>query len=135
MSRLSAAATNQANNRQYHGPADHGDNLDDPAHHGSGNDTQPEEPDHSEQVKTRAARHSKSTGEARPDTLKYYKGTSWNSVLENAKMKYRRHIALYHGFPDRDTDLGDATKLIAEAIAEFEDNDGILDDGEFILTS
>lgn len=82
----------------------------------------------------RAPRHSKSTGEARPDTLKYYKGTSWTAVLENAKMMYRRHIALYHAFPDRDIDLGDATKLVAEAMSQFEQDEGILDDGELVHT-
>ena len=48
--------------------------------------------------------------------LKYYKGTSWISVLENAKLMYQRHIALYHAFPERDTDLDDATKIVAEAM-------------------
>ena len=83
----------------------------------------------------RAPRHSKSSGEARPDTLKYYKGTSWISVLENAKLMYRRHIALYHAFPECDTDLGDATKIVAEAMTEFKQDGGILDNGsKFIST-
>jgi hypothetical protein len=118
LTRLSIAATHQANNCQH-------DNNDIDMQSGA-------ESDHLEQK--RATRHSKSTGEAKPDTLKYYKGTSWSSVLEKAKMKYRRHIALRHGFPDRDTDLGDASKLIAEAMAEFEDDGGILNDSEFIHT-
>jgi len=80
-----------------------------------------------EQVRTRAPRHSKSTGEAKPDTLVYYRGTPWSSILIWAKVKYSRHIALYHGFPDRDKHLADATKILAEAIEEFRNEGAIID--------
>lgn len=83
------------------------------------------------QDQARAARHSKSTGEAKPDTMAYYRGTPWWFILTQAKIKYRRHIALNHGFPDRDEHLGDARDILLEAIGEYNDENGILDQGGF----
>lgn len=79
----------------------------------------------------RAARHSKSNGEAKSDTMAYYKGTPWWAILMKAKIKYRRHIALNHGFPDREEHLCDARDILLEEIEEFKEGNGILD-SEFI---
>jgi hypothetical protein len=84
-------------------------------------------------LKERAARHSKSTGIAKPDTMAYYKGTAWWVILTQAKIKYRRHIALHHGFPDRDEHLGDARDILLQTIEEFKDENEILDQSGFYL--
>lgn len=83
------------------------------------------------QAEARAARHSRSTGEVKPDTMAYYRGTPWWFILTQAKIKYRRHIALNHGFPDRDEHLGDARDILLEAIEEYNDENGILDQSVF----
>jgi hypothetical protein len=80
---------------------------------------------------TRAARHSRSTGEVKSDTMAYYKGTPWWFILTQAKIKYRHHIALNHGFPDRDTHLGDAHNVLLEAIEEYNQDNEILDQSQF----
>lgn len=117
LARLSTAALHQAEKHVQ-------DDENNPQE--SDNEDQPE--DH-----VRAARHSKSTGEAKPDTMAYYRGTSWWVVLTQAKIKYRRHIALNHGFPDRDQHLGDAREILLEAIEEFKGENGILDQSRFCL--
>ena len=83
------------------------------------------------QAEARAARHSRSTGEVKPDTMAYYRGTPWWFILTQAKIKYCRHIALNHGFPDRDEHLGDARDILLEAIEEYNDENGILDQSVF----
>jgi hypothetical protein len=113
LSRLSTAALHQANK--------HGQDRKD--------NTLAQESDDEDQDddKGRAARHSKSNGEAKPDTMAYYKGTPWWAILTKAKLKYRRHIALNHGFPDRDEFLCDAHDILLEEIEEFKGENGILD--------
>ena len=93
-----------------------------------------QESDDEDQDQARAARHSKSTGELKPDTMTYYKGTSWYFILMQAKIKYRRHIALNHGFPDRDEHLGDARDILLEAIEEFKTENGNVDRSMFYFT-
>ena len=51
-----------------------------------------------------------------------------------AKIKYRRHIALNHGFPDRDEHLGDACDILLEAIEEFKAENGNVDQSVFYFT-
>jgi hypothetical protein len=80
---------------------------------------------------SRAARHSKSTGEVKPDTMAYYKGSPWWFILMQAKIKYRRHIALNHGFPDRDEHLSDARDILLEVIEEFKAENETLDQSLF----
>ena len=80
-----------------------------------------------EQVRTRALRHSKLTGEPKADILAYYRGTSQSSILIWVKVKYSHHIALYHSFPDRYEHLADATKILAETIEEYMDEGNIID--------
>jgi hypothetical protein len=82
-----------------------------------------------EEQDQRATRHSKSSGQTKPDTLAYYKGTPWWAILMNAKMKYRLHITLNHGFPDRDDHLCDARNILLEAIDEFKVEHDIVDQG------
>jgi len=119
MARLSAAALHQAKK------------------HGQDDERNPHETDDEDQDedqdRSRAARHSKSTGEAKADTLTYYRGTHWSAILTQAKIKYRRHIALNHGFPDRDEHLCDARDILLETIDEFKDSNEILDQGVCLL--
>ena len=115
LNRLSNAAMYQMNNRKRNNTAQEND-VDAETEESSG-----------EQVRTRAPRHSKSIGEAKPDTLAYYKGTSWSSILIRAKAKYARHIALYHGFPDRDEHLAEATKILTGTIEEYKNEGNIID--------
>jgi hypothetical protein len=78
----------------------------------------------------RAPRHSKSNGaNIRPDTLAYYKGSPWKTVLERAKVKYRRFISLYHAFPTRDDHLDEAERILTDTIVECRDEGFILEDG------
>ena len=83
----------------------------------------------------RAVRHSKSNGEVKPDTMAFYKGTPWWAILMKAKIKYRRHIALNHGFPDRDEHLGDARDILLEAIDEFKAENEIHDQSKFFFSN
>ena len=71
-------------------------------------------------VQGRANRHSKTPYNAapKPTTLRYY-STSWWGVLECAKHRMRRHVALVHAFPRREADLGVSSKLIANSRAEY----------------
>jgi hypothetical protein len=112
LARLSNAALHQAKERSQ-------DNE---------NDSQ--ESDDEAKDQTRAARHSKSTGEVRPDTMAFYKGTPWWVILTQAKIKYRRHIALNHGFPDRDDHLGEAREILLKAIKDFKGENESLDFSE-----
>jgi hypothetical protein len=77
---------------------------------------------------SRAARHSRSTGQVKADTLAYYRGTPWAAILTHAKIKYRRHIALNHGFPDRDEHLCDARDILLEAIEEYKGENEVFDE-------
>jgi hypothetical protein len=121
LARLTNAALHQAKQ--------HGQDVDD---NPQAQEDEDEDQDQ-DQDQARAARHSKSTGEVRPDTMAYYKGTPWWVILTNAKIKYRRHIALNHGFPDREEHLCDAHDILLEAIEDFKDENGFLDHSEFCL--
>jgi hypothetical protein len=123
LGRLFAAALHQAGRR-------HQDNEVNPQQSDGEDEDQDQDQD---QDKARAARHSMSTGEVKPDTLAYYRGTPWSVILTQAKIKYRRHIALHHGFPDRDEHLADARDIILEAIEDYKNENGILDQREFNL--
>jgi hypothetical protein len=89
--------------------------------------------DDRDEDQARAARHSKSNGQAKPDTMAYYKNTPWWAILTKAKVKYRRHIAFNHGFPNRDEHLCDAHDILLEEIEVFKGEDGILDGGFYLL--
>jgi hypothetical protein len=117
LARLSTAARHQA------------------AKHNQDNEDNPQESDNEDQDQdqARAARHSRSTGEIKPDTMAYYKGTPWWVILMQAKIKYRRHIAVNHGFPDRDQYLVDARDILLEAIDEFKTENEIHDQSELFL--
>ena len=103
--------------------------------HDQDEEDNPQESDNEgqDQDQARAARHSKSTGEIKPDTMAYYKGTPWWAILMQAKIKYRRHIAVNHGFPDCDQYLVDAHDILLEVIDEFKTENEVHDQGELYL--
>lgn len=119
LDRLTAAA--------FHQTKKHG--QDDKENPQESDDEDPEE----DKDQPRAARHSKYNGERKPDTMVYYRGTPWSAILTQAKIKYRRHIALNHGFPDRDEHLCDARDILLEAIEEYKNENGILDQSRFVV--
>jgi hypothetical protein len=121
LARLSTAAIHQAAVHQANNHTqDHVENN-------------PQESDSEPEDNSRAPRHSRSTGELRPDTMAYYRGTPWMAILTQAKIKYRRHIVLNHGFPDRDAHLGNARDILLQAIEEFKDENGVLDQSKLSL--
>lgn len=67
--------------------------------------------------------------------MAYYRGTPWIAILTQAKIKYRRHIVINHGFPDRDEHLGNAREVLLHAIEEFKNENETLDLSEFLFTS
>ena len=119
MSRLSTAGLHQAN---HYGQDSKVNTL-----------AQESDDENQDKDQARAARHSKSSGEAKPDTMAYYRDTHWWAILTKAKLKYRRHIALNHGFPDRDEYLCDAHDILLEEIEEFKTENGILDSLSYLL--
>ena len=86
------------------------------------------------QRKSRAARNSKSRGETKPSQLGYYSG-AWTDILITARNNYRKAIhTSTDPFPERSVDnLRDAHDLLLEAVGEFRDNGGELDDGQSIF--
>ena len=119
LSRLSTASLHQAN---IHGRNSKDNTL-----------AQDSDEENQDEDQARATRHSKSNGEAKDDTMAYYKGTPWWGILMKAKLKYRRHIALNHGFPDREEYLCDAHDILLEEIEEFKAENGVLDSKFYLL--
>jgi hypothetical protein len=78
-----------------------------------------------EETQQCAHRRSKSS---RADTLSYYQGSNWKTVLERAKINYRRYISLYHAFPTRDKHLDKARKVLIDTIVECQEDGFILND-------
>ena len=66
--------------------------------------------------------------------MAYYRGTPWKAILTQAKIKYRRHIALNHGFPDCDEHLGSVRDILLLAIEEFKNENETLNQSEFLFT-
>ena len=64
----------------------------------------------------------------------YYRGTPWKAILTQSKIKYQRHIALNHGFPDCDEHLGSARDILLLAIEEFKNENETLNQSEFLFT-
>ena len=78
---------------------------------------------------TRAACNSKHHGEAKPSQLGFYAGT-WIDVLIIARNNYRKLIHTVDPFPERNADsLKNAHDILLEAIAEYEDYGGKVDEG------
>ena len=116
LSRLSAIAIHQAENHEH----DQHNNV----------NTEESDNENEEEDQAQAARDSKSTSIIKPNTLAYYKGSSWSAILTQAKVKYHHHIALHHGFPNLDKHLSDAHKIPFEAMAEYKDENGIINKSE-----
>ena len=78
---------------------------------------------------THTARNSKHRGEAKPSQLGFYAGP-WIDILIIARNNYRKLIHTVDPFPERNTDsLKDAHNILLEAIAEYKDYGGKVDEG------
>jgi hypothetical protein len=85
--------------------------------------------------KVRAARHSKTHGDAKPNHLSYYSG-SWVDVLVAARNDYRRFLHITDPFPERNKDnLKDAHDILLEVIGEHVEMGGELDYGSLLFLS
>lgn len=84
----------------------------------------------------RAKRNSKTPHDnpAKPTQLKFYRG-GWVDVLELAKKFFRHHIAIKCAFPDRETEFRSATDCLTEAIKQWEDDGGEVEEGKCRLSS
>ena len=81
-------------------------------------------------IRLRAARNSKSHGEAKPFHLGYYVGTCID-VLITACNNYRRYIHTKSPFLDRNLEsLNEVHNILLEAITEFRDDGRELDDSK-----
>ena len=86
---------------------------------GQGDEDNLQDSDDKDQNQAQDAHHSKSTGEVKANTMSY-RNTPWWAILMQAKIKFHHHIALHHGFPDRDEHLSEAHNVLLEAIEEFQ---------------
>lgn len=86
-------------------------------------------------VRKRAKRHSKTSRPAvgTPTQLQFYP-SQWSDVLEKAKKKYRLVVATEIGFPHPKKDSNRAFDCLTEAIAEHEDDGGMVEPGECLMT-
>lgn len=84
------------------------------------------------QMRHRAKRNSKTTGEAKPTTLRYYDGT-WRAALETSKLSFLRFILLRNAFPTREEHLDDAHEVLAETVSLFQSRNRIFDPSNFSL--
>ena len=100
---------------------------------GQGDEDNLQDSDDEDQNQARAAHHSKSTGEVKADMMSYYRNTPWWAILMQAKIKFHRHIALHHGFPNCDEHLSEACDVLLEAIEEFQTENDIADQGKLFL--
>ena len=79
------------------------------------NENEDDDGDEEGPTRTRAVRHSKSTGIIKPTTANYY-SHSWKAALVQAKYEFRRYIILHNLFPLRDLHLSDAASLLSQVI-------------------
>ena len=86
------------------------------------------------QRKPRAARNSKPQGETKPSQLGFYSG-AWVGILITARNNYSNFIHTGDKpFPERTIDnLQDVHNFLMEAIGEFRENGGVLDESVFIF--
>jgi len=61
--------------------------------------------------------------------MAFYPG-AWRTVLQAAKIRFRRHVFLNQAFPLRSKDLSSATVLLSEEIARAEADGVTLDHGK-----
>lgn len=82
----------------------------------------------------RAKRNTKGTKKKKWTQLQAYPG-QWRTVLEDAKCRLRLSVATQKregegfGFPDRPVALSEAGDCLAEAMAEHDDDDGVVEEG------
>ena len=93
-----------------------------------------EDSDEDVPINQRARRYSKRSSDAapKPTTMKYYP-PGWKAMLNMAKNKMRRHIALINAFPRREMDLKVASLIISNAIEEYKEEGSILESGSVLL--
>lgn len=132
LSRLEEAAAKQGT----HSPLflDDQDNLNEPEDFGGFSDAGQDlhdndvaengEEDNFEEVPKRRGRSCRFTDNPKPDTLQFYSGT-WFEAIKTAKKRFRGYIFLKNGFPQRSTDLHEATAILSEVVEEYKD-DGVL---------
>jgi hypothetical protein len=118
-----------AANRQLQGVSNENEEDDD--------EEDDDEEEHEEETadgSIRAQRHSKSNGEAKPTTARYYPG-AWRVAIIKAKTLFRRFVVLHNLFPLRDLHLQDAATILSKTIADLkskatEDNPIVFDPGK-----
>lgn len=106
----------------------------DSAHDESEEEETQEADDDNSVPKQRARRHSRGVKRLSPDTLAFYP-RHWKNVLEDAKSHWHLHIAVKHAFPERTTDLEEASSIINRAIDNYEHKDELEDGIDFFLFS
>jgi hypothetical protein len=81
----------------------------------------------------RARRHSKSKREVTPKCLAFYEG-SWREALKMAKLRFRRYVMLYNGFPILADHLPEAAQIIARVVEDMKQGEDhvIFDKGKHI---
>jgi hypothetical protein len=97
-----------------------------------GDDEEEDDDDDDETTsQTRAVRHSKSDGTAKPTTARYYPG-SWGMAINEAKTHFRRFTMLHNLFPLRDSHLADAAMILSKVITDMKSEDTMFDQSKFL---
>ena len=66
----------------------------------------------------------------RPTTIRYYRNVrGWPNVFVRAKQRFAKYVALINGFPSRSAHLEDAEAILAQAVVDFEERGGEVDQG------
>jgi hypothetical protein len=101
--------------------------------HNEGDDEEDEDDDDDDEdtSRTRAVRHSKSDGTAKPTTARYYPG-SWGMAINEAKTDFRRFTMLHNLFPLRDSHLADAAMILSKVITGMKSKDTMFDQSKFL---
>lgn len=127
---LAKAATRQFNQTAFE-DQDEDENEND---NDKDNQSDNENSDENGPIHRRARRYSKKSRDAapKPTTMKYYP-PGWKAMLNIAKNKMRRHIALINAFPRRETDLKVASLIVSNTIEEYKEEGNILEPGSVSL--
>jgi hypothetical protein len=99
---------------------------------GEGGPVSENEGSEDEDESSRAPRHSKSHGIAKPTSVKYYPG-AWSAAIIDAKNAFRRYTILHNLFPVRDSHLPDAAMILSKVIAALENEGIVFDSSESCL--
>src|ERR1700678_640099 len=121
---LANATTRQLNQTAFKDPDEDEDEND------NDKDNDNEDSDKNDPINQRARRYSKRSRDAdpKPTTMKYYP-SGWKAMLNIAKNKMRRHVALINAFPRRETDLKVASIIISNTIEEYKEEGNTLEPG------